>query len=39
MNGDTIPKKKVEDRWVVKTYDDSDDRDKIMISKNASAKH
>ena len=32
-------KKKVEDGWVVKTHDDFDDRDKIMISKNARAKH
>ena len=39
MNRDIIPKKKVEDRWVVKTQDDFDDRDKIMISKNTRAKY
>ena len=39
MNGDIVPKKKVEDRWLVKTRNDFDDRDKIMISKNARAKY
>ena len=33
MNGDIVPKKKVEDRWIVQTHDDFDDRDKITISK------
>ena len=39
MNGDIIPKKKIEDRLVLKTHEDFDDRDKILISKNARAKH
>ena len=39
MNGDIMPKKKVENRWVLKTHEDFDDRDKILISKNARAKH
>ena len=39
MNGDIVPKKKVEDRWIVKTHDDFGDRDKVLISKNSRAKH
>ena len=39
MNGDIIPKKKVEDRRVLKTHEDFDERDKILISKNTRAKH
>ena len=39
MNGDIIPKKKVEDIWVLKTHEDFDERDKILISKKAKAKH
>ena len=39
MNGYIILKKKIKDRWIVKTHDDFDDRDKIIISKNARAKH
>ena len=39
ISGDITPKKKVEYRWVVKNHDDFDDGDKIMILKNARAKH
>ena len=39
MNGDIILKKKVEDIWVLKIHEDFDDRDKILMSKNARAKH
>ena len=39
MIGDIIPKKKVEDIWVLKTYEDFYDRDKILIFKNARVKH
>ena len=39
MHGDMILMKKVDDRFVEKTYEDFDERDKIMISKNAKAKN
>ena len=39
MHSDTIPRKKVDDRFVEKTHEDLDDKDKIMISKNAKAKN
>ena len=39
MHGDIIPKKKVDDRLVEKTHEDLDDKDKIMISKNAKPKN
>ena len=39
MIGDIMPKKKVEDGWVLKTHEDFDDNDKMLISKNARAKH
>ena len=39
LNEDIIPKKKVENRWAVKTHDDFYDRDKVLISKNSRAKH
>ena len=39
MNEDIMPKKKVENRWVLKTHEDFDDRAKILISKNTRAKH
>ena len=37
MYGDMIPMKKVDDSLVEKTQADFDERDKIMISKNAKA--
>ena len=39
MHDDKILRKKVDDRFVDKTYEDLDDKDKIMISKNAKAKN
>ena len=39
INGDIIPKKKVKDRWVLKTREDFDDKDKMLISKTARTKH
>ena len=39
MHCDMIPVKKVDDRFVGKTHEDFDERDKIMISKNAKAKN
>ena len=39
MNGDILPKKKVEDIWVLKTHEGFDEKYKILISKNARAKH
>ena len=39
MNGDVIPMKKVDDRLVEKTHEDFDEKDKIMISKNAKVKN
>ena len=39
MHGDIIPWKKIDDRFVEKTHEDLDDKDKIMISKNAKAKN
>ena len=38
MLGDIIPRKKVDNRFVEKTHEDLDDKDKIMISKNAKEK-
>ena len=39
MHGDIIPGKKIDDIFVEKTHEDLDDKDKIMISKNAKAKN
>ena len=39
INGDIVPKKMVEDAWVLKTHEAFDDKDKILISKNSRAKH
>ena len=39
MNGPIIPKKREGDTWVTKTQEDLDEKDKIMISKNANAKN
>ena len=39
MHGDMIPIKKVDDRFVDKTYEDFGEKDKIMISKNSKAKN
>ena len=39
MHGDMIPMKKVDDRFVEKTRKDFDEKEKIMISKNAKAKN
>ena len=39
MHGDMILMKKVDDRFVEKTYEDFDERYKIMISKNAKTKN
>ena len=39
MNGDRLPKKKVEDIWVLKTHEEFDEKDKILNSKNARAKY
>ena len=39
MHGDMIPKKNVDDRFVEKTHEDFDERDKIMIFKNIKAKN
>ena len=40
MHGDMIPKKKKVDNVLVeKSYEDLDDGDKILLSKNARAKH
>ena len=39
MNGDMIPKKNVDNMLVEKSYEDLDDKDKILLSKNAKAKH
>ena len=35
MHSDIIPRKKMDDRFVDKAYADLDEKDKIMISKNA----
>ena len=37
MHGDIIPRKKIEGRFVYKAHEDLDEKDKIMISKNAKA--
>ena len=39
MHGDMIPKKKVDNVLVEKSYEDLDDKDKVLLSKNARAKH
>ena len=39
MNGDIIPKKKVDNILVEKSFEELDDKDKAMLSKNARAKH
>ena len=39
MHGDMILMKQVDDRFVEKNHRDFDERDKIMISKNAKAKN
>ena len=39
MHGDMIPRRKVDDRFVEKSHEDLDDRDKIMISKNTKTKN
>ena len=39
MNGPIIPKKREGDTWVAKTHEDLDEKDKIVISKNAKAKN
>ena len=38
MHGDIIPRKTVGDTYVDKVHEELDDRDKIMLSKNAKAK-
>ena len=39
MNGDAIPKKKVDNFFVEKSYEELDDKDRVILSKNAKAKH
>ena len=39
MHRDMILMKKVDDRFVEKTYKDFDEKDKIMMSKNAKTKN
>ena len=39
MYGDMIHMKKIDDRFVEKTHEDFDEKDKIMTSKNAKAKN
>ena len=39
MHGDIISRKKVDDRFVDKVHEELDEKDKIMISKNAKAKN
>ena len=38
MHGDFIPRKKICDIFVDKMHEELDDKDKIMLSKNAKAK-
>ena len=38
MYGDIIPRKKVCDTYVDKVHEELDDKDKLMLSKNAKAK-
>ena len=39
MHGDIIPRKKVGDIFVDKVHEELDDKDKIMLPKNAKAKN
>ena len=39
MNGDILPKKKVKDIWVLKTHEEFNEKDKILISKNVRVNH
>ena len=39
MYGDIIPKKKVDDIFTAKVYKELDDKDKIILSKNAKTKN
>ena len=39
MNSDILPKKKEEDIWSLKTHEEFDEKDKVLISKNARVKH
>ena len=39
MHSDIIPMKKVKDRFVLKTHENFDDNDKILILKKVRAKH
>ena len=39
MHGDIIRKKKVDDRFIEKFHEELNEKDKIMISKNATTKN
>ena len=39
MHGDILPKKKVDDTFIAKVHEELDDKDKIILSKNAKAKN
>ena len=39
MHGDIIPRKKVDDRFFDKVHEELDEKDKIMLTKNAKVKN